>query len=325
MAVANKYYYSSQDLIDAVKRKASIPDSQSMITDDEILDFANEEMELNLLQLITRKHEDYLLVREDIPLVTNQNSYQIPYRAIGSKVREIAYTKDGLTYAEMQRISIDDVTSGFYTYGRSNNQLYAGGRYYLQNENIVIFTDPSNVRDEGFLSVFYNLRPNSLVDSSRVGIITSIDRNTGIIAMSTLPSNFTSSSEYDFIKTKSPHKIRTFDITVTNVDTANKTITVDTDDIPSELVVGDRVALAGETDVINCPSELHSMLAEMVTARVMESIGDTDNLENINKKLAKMEERVGDLLDNRVDGSPIKCKPRNGFLRRGRRTRGNRY
>lgn len=319
MAVANKFYYTSSDLVSAVKRKASIPDSQSMITDNEILEFANEEMEINLLQLITKRHEDYFLVREDVALLAGQVEYQIPYRAIGSKIRELAFSDDGINLLEMNRISIDELTGGYHSNSLQNADSYGGSKYYIQNENLVLHTQPSTVSAEGYLAIFYNLSPNALVDSSRVGVITSIDRASGLIGMSSLPSNFSLTNEYDFIKTRAPHKIHTFDITAIEISSANSTITIDPVDIPSQLAIGDRVASAGETDVINCPSELHNMLAEMVVARVLESIGDTDNLNSVNQKITKMEQHVGDLLDNRVDGSPIKVKPRNGFLRRGRR------
>ena len=108
----NKYYFTSQDLIDSIKRRASIPDSQSMITDDEILDFANEEMELNLVPLILSKHEGYFLTREDVPTVSGQTSYQIPYRAIGGKLREAAFSTDQVSFSEMHQIAIIKALTG---------------------------------------------------------------------------------------------------------------------------------------------------------------------------------------------------------------------
>ena len=61
------------------------------------------------------------------------------------------------------------------------------------------------------------------------------------------------------------------------------------------------------------------MLAQMVAARVLESIGDTQNLAAANDKLARMERSTEYLIDNRVTGSPIKASARrNGFLGRGR-------
>jgi len=310
--MVNKNFFNSQDLIDSVKRRASIPDSQSMITDNEILEFANEEMSLNVVPLIVRQHEDYFLSREDLPTSPTLKEYAIPYRAIGSKLREVAFSTDGESLTEMTRISIDDVTNSY------TSSYNSGNRFYLQGENIVLYT--TDDVDTGYIVCFFNLRPNSLVLEERVATITAIDRTTGLITVDSVPTNFTSTDEFDFVKKRSPHKIVNYDLTATTVDSGSSSLTFDTDDIPSQLAVGDRVALAGETDLINCPAELHVMLAEMTAARVLESIGDLENLQAANTKIQKMENNASTLLSNRVDGSPIKAYNRNGFLR-GRRRR----
>ena len=123
--IANKLYYTTEDLINSVKRRANVPDSQDMISDNEILEFANEEMLLNFIPLVYSKHEDYYLVRQEIPLEANKTRYPIPYRAIASKVREIAIQGSGGELREMVRISIDEVTTT-YQNGNSNSR-----RYYL--------------------------------------------------------------------------------------------------------------------------------------------------------------------------------------------------
>jgi len=311
--MVNKYFYKSQDLIDSVKRRASIPDNQSMITDNEILEFANEEMELNVVPLIVSQHEDYFLSREDLPTSPTLKEYAIPYRAIGSKLREVAFSTDGESLTEMVRISIDDVTNSYITRSGTSS------RFYIQGENIVLFS--SSDVDTGYIVCFFNLRPNSLVLEERVATISDIDRTTGLITVDSVPSNFPSTSEFDFVKTKSPHKLLTYDLTATTVDSGSSTLTFDTDDIPTQLAVGDKISIAGETDLVNCPSELHVMLAQMTAARVLESIGDLENLQAANNKIQKMENNASTLLSNRVDGSPIKAVVRNGFLRgrKGRR------
>ena len=82
-------------MINSIKRRANIPDSQNMISNDEILDFANEEMELTLVPLIVSKHEDYYLVSESTPLVSSKSRYSIPYRSIGNKLQDVAYQDSG--------------------------------------------------------------------------------------------------------------------------------------------------------------------------------------------------------------------------------------
>ena len=314
--MAAKYYFTSADLVASVKRKISAPDSQSYITDDEILDFANEEMENKLVSMITKRHEDYFLTREDLPLESGKNKYEIPYRAIGSKIRELAYTPDQKRFDGLNRITIDEVTST-----REESDY---NKFYIQNESMVLFTDTGNIGSDGHLAVFYNIRPNSLVSSDQVAIITGIDATSGIISIDSIPSGFSVENDLDFIKTRSPHRILGYDVRATDINTSGKTITLAPADIPEDLKIGDRVTLAGETDIINCPSELHSFLAELVAAKILEANGDIDNLNVVDRKIQKMEDNLGDLLDNRVDGSPIKVKARNNLLRRRGSRRGRR-
>ncbi len=307
------HYMDTQALINSVKRRASVPDSQALVSDDQILDYANEEMALNLIPLIVAKHQDYYLTREEVQLVSNQSRYEIPYRAIGSKLREVAYMDSNGNLFEMFRISTDDVVNEGIASSFSR-------RFYIEGEEVVLHTQNDSI-PSGYLVFFYNLRPNTMVDSDNVGIITNIDRNTGIVTLSSFPSDFTATIEYDFIKTRSPHRIFSFDITPSSVDANTKTITFDVDEIPDRLTIGDRIALANETDLINAPSDVHVLLAQMVAGRVLESIGDLDNLQAANVKLNKMEKNTGLLIDNRVTGSPYKAKVRNGFLRGRSRNR----
>lgn len=307
-----KYYFSSEDLINSVKRRASLPDSQDCMSPEDILDIANEEMQINLIPMILSKHEDYYLVRQEIPLVANQLSYPMPYRAIGSKLREVAYMPNPdypRDLREMFRISADDVVHG--NVGGSHRH------YYFEQENLVLFGSSEEV-PTGKIVLFYFLRPNSLVLSDKVSLINSVNFTTGEIVVDNMPSEFSISQEFDFIQKRSPHRILSFDNRVLNINLTSKTITLDPSVIPTTLTAGDRICLAGETDLINCPSELHSVLAQMVATKVLESIGDLTNLEAASNKLERMQMNTGDLIDNRVDGSPFKVRVRNGFLSRSR-------
>ncbi len=69
---------TSNSLIESIKRRASIPESQSTYDAEDILAFANEELSLALVPEIMTLHEDYLLYEDPVPLVPNQQEYKIP-------------------------------------------------------------------------------------------------------------------------------------------------------------------------------------------------------------------------------------------------------
>jgi len=273
---------TSETLIASIKRRANIPDSQAMISDEEILDFAKEEMLLNLVPLVVSKHEDYYLTAEDTTIQTNVFKYPIPYRALGSSLRELAFLDSSGAYLPLYRKSIDDITEDSRRGTTSNNC-----RFYIMNENIVL--DTNSPAGHETLTFFFNMRPNALVMSDRISVITGIDRTSGIITVSSVPEVFEAGVKLDFIKLNSPHRILGYDIIPTLIDTANSQITFNTTEIPDELTIGDHIGLQSETNLVNAPSELHVMLAQMVAARVLESIGDLQNLQAANDKLTKME------------------------------------
>jgi hypothetical protein len=322
-----KYYFTAEDLVKSVKRRMSMPNSENLFTDQEILDFANEEMALELVPLIMRKHQDYYLVRETIQIdpTYQNNKYPIPYRAIGSVIRELAYLPS-LTnpndLREMRRVSPDDLSN-------TSNRTSTSRHFYIENENIVLW-GRNEALTSGYLVAFFWLRPNELVFGDRIATIQAIDTTTGIITVNNIPSHFAENTKFDFIRTKSPHKIYSYDIPVTAMDSNAKTIQIDPANFQpyngmganmAQLEVGDRIAIAGETDLVNSPSELHVLLAQMVAARVLDAIGDKENLANANDKMLRMESNAESLLNSRDVGSPYKVRTRNGFLKRRRRFR----
>jgi len=120
----------------------------------------------------------------------------------------------------------------------------------------------------------------------------------------------------DFIANKTPNKIISYDSTITSIssNTNPRTITIPLANIPAELEVGDWICQAEETPIANIPTEWQPVLAQRTAVFFMESMGDTEGLNNAKAKLAQMEKSVIMLTDSRVEGAPQKIKNRNGLL-----------
>ena len=123
--------------------------------------------------------------------------------------------------------------------------------------------------------------------------------------------------QYDFIQSKSPFVTLGKEITATAVNSTTNEVTFAISDIPSRLSVGDHVAKECETMIPQIPADLHVVLAHRVATRCLEALGDTEGLQNANKKLAEMEDKTSNLIDNRVEDAPIKVVNRHGALRSG--------
>lgn len=309
------FYYTADELIKSVKMRASVPTSQNRFKDEDFLRFANEEMALGLVPSILRNHEDYFLISEDVAIETDKTRYSIPYRSIGNKLRELSFVDSNGEVFEMTRIGVGDVP--FYT-RQTSNPVYA---YYVSNNEVCLVPEKVSLPLGAYLRFSYYIRPNSLVLLKNVGIISAIDRTTGVLQLSQMPEDFNASALMDLVQIKSPHKCIGLEITPLSVNSTSKTITLALEDIPSELAVGDHITKATESAIPQVPSDMHMVLAHRVATRLMEAMGDTEGLQNANQKLAELESQTQTLIDDRVEDSPHKIVNRHSLLRTGLFTR----
>jgi hypothetical protein len=301
------------ELLRSIKSRMMLPEANSTFSDDDLIAFANEEILIGLVPSILQMKDDYLTAKYITSINSPQVKYALPERALGNKLRDVAYSSDGINEYEMTQINSDEKYSGI---GMTTNTGYMR-QFYMQGDSIVLYPD-INSTVQGFLYFYYYMRPNSLVKDAAVAVITNINRDTGDITVNNLPSTYSISNTYDFVKRNSPHSIMSnkkgtpaIDVVVSNVQSIGKTITLaSVEDIPYELKAGDFICLAGESPIPNVPTELHSVLAQRVACRVLESIGDTAGLANANNKLQEMEGKTGILLDSRVEGAVHKVRNR---------------
>jgi hypothetical protein len=170
--MATTPWYTSDKLIEAVKRKISFPISQNTFTEDDILAFANEEMFISQVPAVMQYHEEYFVYRVQVPLVTNISRYPIPDRTIGMKLRDLFWSDASGNYFEMTRISSGD--KAFFQRNIGANQ--AIHKFYLENNDVIL--TPSIVGDPtGKLNFFIFLRPNQLVRDSRARFFTAFTQD----------------------------------------------------------------------------------------------------------------------------------------------------
>lgn len=162
---ARKPWYTSKDLVEAVKRKCSFPLSQVTFSEDDILLFATEELFLEQVPSLIQYHEEYLVYTHRIKIEDNVSRYDIPSRAVGMKLRDFFFEDtDGNLY-EMINVGLSN--SDFYQ-GNFNN--YQNPRnFYVEGDELVILPSVMGATP-GYFVMKYYLRPNSLVLNERAAI-----------------------------------------------------------------------------------------------------------------------------------------------------------
>lgn len=254
-------------------------------------------------------HEEFYVFSVNVPLESNVDRYSIPNRAMGVKLRNLFYQDISQNLKDMAKINPEDVP--FYQ-NRSSGTIPRV--FYFENDDVVLV--PGSIPNpQGKLVFKIFLRPNTLVPDNQVSTVQQIDSTTGIITVDNIPSTFNANEQFDIVERKRGHRCKAIDLSSTNVNAVLKTITFDPASIPTSLVVGDIIALAGQTNIPQMPDEFHAVLAQRAACRCLEAQKDTEGLKNAYAKLKEMEENIGILIDNRSEGQPTKVNNLRGLLR----------
>lgn len=301
-------------MIKSVRQRTMCPDDTSIFTDDDILDLIDEEMTSQVLDKLTKLHGENLTISVDIPR-NNNGTYTIPHRALGNKLRDVSIVQNNNVY-EMSQIGIGELPD----YSGYNQTTYQRDIFYVENNKVKIV---NNQIGYDSIRMRYMLRPNTLTKVEKAGVISAItaDENAGtvVLDLSQAGKNFTSGDLYDIVGKKTPNKIRKFDLTPTDYTKLTNSASItfaysDLEDILEDLEVGDYVTIAEETPVPNIPTEMHPLLAQAAAVQILESLTDTEALQNAERRLDKIVAAVQELIDDRVELAPKKIKPRNGAL-----------
>ncbi len=422
--MATTPWMTSDQLVEAVKRKIMFPASQNTFTSEDILHFANEETFISQVPSVMEFHQEYFVFTLTVPLITNQKRYPIPDRAIGMKLRAVFLSDSNDNLYEMSRVQSEDRT--FFQSGNgSANTIYT---YYLQGNDLVLTSNLTPVPPSNLVFAFW-LRPNQLVSDNHAAIIesfantitlntvaegdtitfTSTNGYTGTVtttiftavtgspgdlefliggtntltatnlvnainasgigtasnASSTtnivttsfdsvqteittsnsagiaIPSDtliinfdqvpttiltsqgasevvFANGGLVDFLQTKPGHRTKAYDKPIPANGISGDSIIFSVDDVPTDLVVGDYICPANECIIPQIPPDLHNGLAERTCARILAAIGDQQGLQTSLQKIQDIDKRQGNLLDNRVEGNPIKVTNRHSPLSYGK-------
>lgn len=300
---------TSEEFLTSVKRSVTVPSNQVRFSDSSILALGDEETEATILPMLLSIRQDYLVKKRYTAVVANQAEYKIPARAVGRTLRDIKLVDTNYRFfRSLAYIPLDRAAS--YSLDQTGDPT----AFTVRGEYVVLLPTPQS-SNAYYLEEYYELAPSKLVESSAAGVINSIDTNTGIITIVTAVSGFTTGASMDIIDSRTGNSVLAEGIANTNV--ASTSITFDPDDIPSTVQVGDYLALANQTPVVQLPQELTQSLTQAVVVRILEALGDYEGLRASTEKLRIRLDAAEKLLTPRVESKAPVVVNNNGLLRRG--------
>jgi len=301
---------TADSLVDRVKTTVTMPNNQVLLTDARILDLMNEEIDSELVPIISSVNQNFFVALEEEALTKDQEAYSIPYRSIGRSLRDLKIT-DGNSVRNMSEIPLEDAHLF-----RSQSLPQS---FYFQGDKIIVVPAPNATNLS--LQKFYLLKPNNLVLLSSAGKVTGISGS--VITLDSVPSTFVTNATIDMIYGSQGNSLKAMDIAISGVS-GNQVTVGSVPSAPDALAVGDYLALSCETPVLQLPDEIVPLLVFRTAKRCLEALGDYEGSTALEKEILRKKKQFEKLIAPRSEGSSIKIMNRYGLLRgyRGRYTRG---
>lgn len=169
---ANTPWKTTNDLIEMVQRKIAVPIYQGTFSNQDIINFLNEEMTISQLPSVLSYHEEYYVTSMAVPLVLGQSRYPIPNRAVAMRLRDIKFQDQSGNIFDMTQIKAEDKAFFQQSIGQ-NEPVY---KFYIEGNDIVL--TPKFVQNPtGGLVFYFYIRPNQLVEDSNAALISTFTKN----------------------------------------------------------------------------------------------------------------------------------------------------
>lgn len=291
--------FTTTALLNAVKFDAMIPASQLLYQDADILSILTRELLSDIVPLLMSVREEYLVSLYDQAIVATQSIYAISPRAFGTKLRDVVLVNAQGLELPLPRADMDvnkhQYTGIFppYVYRRS---------FYFRDDKVVIFPDAS-VLSPFTLRMKIFRRPNMLVATTAAGQITGFNATSKTVNIGNLPSSWTTSSQFDFINGNPPFNSRGDDAAIMAIDSTNKILTFSAA-LPTDLAIGDWVALSGQSPIAQIPFEVHNLLSQRGVIKILEGLKDAQGLQMAADVYKDMVDKFKLIVTPRADGSP---------------------
>ena len=266
--------YTTTDLIKSVRVRGMFPDaSAGTLSADNILLIASEELRLSIVPMILAVREKYYETYVDYDLESGRGLYPIPDRAVGGIASCVQYilNQSVSNLPPLDPNQVATTVTGSYPKG-----------FYFENDHVVMYPTPNS--SSGTVRIRYFKRPSLLEQTINCAQITAVDDTASTVTVRSMPSSWSSAMAYDFISNTVPYTPYGIDTIADGIDLTNLVMTFTTSGLPRDTddrlmpKVGDWVALAGYTPLPEVMSEFFPLLAQATAVKLLEAIGDKENM-----------------------------------------------
>lgn len=295
--------YTTSGLIATIRLRASVPNNQQLMSDDNsLIMFLNDEMHNMMVPDLMLVKEEYFVDFDDFQTTiksdgTWQDTYEIPYQAIGMKLRDLTTLGSANNGTTTQPFSVPRITPEAVANSGNRSNNY-GISFYARGSSVVFWPTPVS---QFTFRMSYFRRPNDLVSVSQAGQILSINPSLNTVVLTNLPSSWSTAQTVDCIQ-----YYPGFDATAQNIQiTSVSNPTLGLSDV-SNMAVGDWISISGTSPVPQLPVECQSVLAQAAVVKLLESQKDKDGVQIAQQKYEEIKGKMFEMITPRVDGEMTK-------------------
>lgn len=285
------------DVINGILTRTLFATNQITVDTSQLIALLNSIIQLDLVGMIDSTNGEYFIRTIDVPIVPNQSSYRIPYRAMGRMLRDLKFHDTDPGNERWQNMILIDINDlQFYQVGYKN---YAG--YYFKSDSVVIVPPvSSDVSATANLQMWYKLKPNYPCLMQDAAQVISVSGN--VVTVNTVPTTMTNGTLIDFIQGVEGCDIYSFDQSITNAGV--NTLTFATGVIPTDLTAGDWISIAQTSPVVNfIPDEARGLIENMTGQLLLNSVGDVDGANTFSSRIEAQKTALLKMVEPRTDGN----------------------
>lgn len=300
--------YTTDGLLDSIKRRGSLPINQSTWTAARVIEQADETLRDSIVPLVRGHRSDHFTRSEDVTL-TASAEYPIPEEAMHRGIKNVAILDtDGEPFS-LVAIDFDREIAADYYYPGYREHLGRSrrARYYLRGDTFHIFPTTHNLSGKT-LRFYYERIPNHLVATADAALVSSVDTGTGQVTCASVPSSWATGIVLDGIAGKPGFGLR-FERS-TSTDVTGSVVTLPTADV-ADLAAGDWLAPEEDSPIPQVPVEVQSILYQEVTLHILVSLNDTEAASSAAQVLEGMKQNYIMAYPNRIDEAPMRIGSRN--------------
>ena len=259
-----------------VKRKLQLVSAQTVITDADIVAWANRQLQMVICPKILSVRQNYFLGQKSYPI--SGTRYRLPPRILGNRITIV---------------KVIDGNGGQYTLTPTSIAQKANYRqgYYIQQGDIVL---TGQVPSSGVIVVWYPIRP-PLMSATATAVGTVLSSTTQVNASLAL------SGDYEIIRSGSPYR------TISpKVNFSGSALGYDSDygDEYNRFAAGDIIITANSTHIVPLEEQLCDWLSQRTAMRALQALGHSTELGIMGSKLADIEKDSLALISPRVQDQP---------------------